>query len=217
MSSSKQPQSGLKSLTRNWSESEPPSSQPINWPPTPPKPSAPKKLSGAEQRLKDIQDALAGNDVPSEGARSGKPPSRGTALTSTSAFNKKRPSEATDDGAASKKRQLPSSWNDPEPVKAARVTRPSASSSVTVASRPKVKGSGKPAAVFLSQEQTQILKLVQEGNSVFYTGSAGTGKSVLLREIIKTLRKKYVKSPDAVAITASTGNLSLYPHCYAQD
>lgn len=33
----------------------------------------------------------------------------------------------------------------------------------------------------------------------------GTGKSVLLREIIKTLRKKYVKSPDAVAITASTG------------
>jgi hypothetical protein len=27
--------------------------------------------------------------------------------------------------------------------------------------------------VFLSQEQTQILKLVQEGNSVFYTGSAG--------------------------------------------
>lgn len=33
----------------------------------------------------------------------------------------------------------------------------------------------------------------------------GTGKSVLLREIIKTLRKKYVKTPDAVAITASTG------------
>ena len=33
----------------------------------------------------------------------------------------------------------------------------------------------------------------------------GTGKSVLLREIIKALRKKYVKSPDAVAVTASTG------------
>jgi len=33
----------------------------------------------------------------------------------------------------------------------------------------------------------------------------GTGKSVLLREIIKTLRKKHFKTPDAVAITASTG------------
>jgi hypothetical protein len=33
----------------------------------------------------------------------------------------------------------------------------------------------------------------------------GTGKSVLLREIIKTLQKKYVRKPDAVAVTASTG------------
>lgn len=37
------------------------------------------------------------------------------------------------------------------------------------------------------------------------TTRPGTGKSVLLREIIKTLRKKYVKSADAVAVTASTG------------
>jgi len=33
----------------------------------------------------------------------------------------------------------------------------------------------------------------------------GTGKSVLLREIIKSLHKKLVKMPDAVAVTASTG------------
>jgi len=33
----------------------------------------------------------------------------------------------------------------------------------------------------------------------------GTGKSVLLRSIIKSLHKKYVKLPDAVAVTASTG------------
>ena len=39
----------------------------------------------------------------------------------------------------------------------------------------------------------------------------GTGKSVLLREIIKSLRKKYSKIPDAVAITASTGALSPIP------
>ncbi|TRM65513.1 PIF1-like helicase-domain-containing protein [Schizophyllum amplum] len=61
------------------------------------------------------------------------------------------------------------------------------------------------AGVFLSGEQTQILKLVEEGNSIFYTGSAGTGKSVLLREIIKALKRKYSKVTDAVAITASTG------------
>lgn len=61
------------------------------------------------------------------------------------------------------------------------------------------------APVFLSAEQSHILRLVTEGSSVFYTGSAGTGKSVLLREIIKALRKKHAKSSDAVAITASTG------------
>lgn len=33
----------------------------------------------------------------------------------------------------------------------------------------------------------------------------GTGKSVLLREIIKLLKKKYEKLGDAVAVTASTG------------
>lgn len=35
--------------------------------------------------------------------------------------------------------------------------------------------------------------------------SLGTGKSVLLREIIKSLRKQYVRTLDAVAVTASTG------------
>lgn len=34
---------------------------------------------------------------------------------------------------------------------------------------------------------------------------SGTGKSVLLREIIIALRKKYETRPDAVAVTASTG------------
>jgi ATP-dependent exoDNAse (exonuclease V) alpha subunit len=34
---------------------------------------------------------------------------------------------------------------------------------------------------------------------------AGTGKSVLLREIIVSLRRKYRSSADAVAVTASTG------------
>ena len=62
------------------------------------------------------------------------------------------------------------------------------------------------AHVFLSMEQRRVLDLVAEGKkSVFFTGSAGTGKSVLLREIIKVLRQKYKKEPDRIAVTASTG------------
>lgn len=60
--------------------------------------------------------------------------------------------------------------------------------------------------IFLSQEQRKVLHMVvEEGKNVFFTGSAGTGKSVLLREIIKELRRKHAKRPDSVAVTASTG------------
>lgn len=62
------------------------------------------------------------------------------------------------------------------------------------------------ASVFLSSEQQHVANLVtNKGQSVFFTGSAGTGKSVLLREIIKLLRSKHLKEPDRVAVTASTG------------
>jgi ATP-dependent DNA helicase PIF1 len=62
------------------------------------------------------------------------------------------------------------------------------------------------ARIFLSDEQQLVLNMVVEKQkSIFFTGSAGTGKSVLLREIIAALRKKHFKEPDRVAITASTG------------
>lgn len=50
-----------------------------------------------------------------------------------------------------------------------------------------------------------MLDLVLKGESIFFTGSAGTGKSVLLRHIISALKRSYASRPDAVAITASTG------------
>ncbi|KAN0111673.1 P-loop containing nucleoside triphosphate hydrolase protein [Russula decolorans] len=60
--------------------------------------------------------------------------------------------------------------------------------------------------VVLSDEQMRVLKLVvDEGKNVFFTGSAGTGKSLLLRAIIMALKKKHVRSPDVVSVTASTG------------
>lgn len=64
----------------------------------------------------------------------------------------------------------------------------------------------RPATVYLSEEQRHVLGLVlDKKKSVFFTGSAGTGKSVLMREIIAALRKTYNKEPDRVAVTASTG------------
>ena len=52
----------------------------------------------------------------------------------------------------------------------------------------------------LSAEQARVLQLVKSGESVFFTGSAGTGKSYLLRRIIKSL------PPDTTFPTASTGS-----------
>ncbi|RDB29689.1 ATP-dependent DNA helicase PIF1 [Hypsizygus marmoreus] len=58
-----------------------------------------------------------------------------------------------------------------------------------------------PQIVLLSPEQRLVLDRVKHGRSVFFTGSAGTGKSVLLREIIRTLEGPSLQ----LAITASTG------------
>lgn len=65
-----------------------------------------------------------------------------------------------------------------------------------------------PADDSLTEEQTQVWRLVVvEGRSVFFTGSAGTGKSFLLRRIISDLKEKYREEnrPDAVVVTAPTG------------
>jgi ATP-dependent DNA helicase PIF1 len=72
--------------------------------------------------------------------------------------------------------------------------------------KPKQPANPKVAALFLSDEQKAVLEaVVERGKSMFFTGSAGTGKSVLMREIIAKLRNKYRKEPDRVAVTASTG------------
>lgn len=59
-------------------------------------------------------------------------------------------------------------------------------------------------ALVLSEEQQNIVELVKRGKSLFYTGSAGTGKSVLLKSLIKTLKNMYPEQGE-VAVTASTG------------
>jgi ATP-dependent DNA helicase PIF1 len=61
-------------------------------------------------------------------------------------------------------------------------------------------------AITLSEEQKRVQELVcNQKKSVFFTGSAGTGKSVLMRSIIAELRRQYIRDPDRIAVTASTG------------
>ena len=125
-----------------------------------------RKLTGPEQRLlKDIQDALAGYSSTTS-------PSAGS-----QARNKRpSPSENTAPAPQTKRaRQLPPDWGRDDIL-----SKPSLSDRPVAANNKKstydhFAPSVKPkiAPVFLSQEQTQILKLVQDGNSVFYTGSAG--------------------------------------------
>ncbi|XP_053099422.1 ATP-dependent DNA helicase PIF1 [Hemicordylus capensis] len=51
----------------------------------------------------------------------------------------------------------------------------------------------------LSKEQSMVLRAVLSGNNVFFTGSAGTGKSFLLKKIVALL------PPNSTYVTASTG------------
>ncbi len=55
-------------------------------------------------------------------------------------------------------------------------------------------------------KQAQALKILKSGENVFLTGSAGTGKTFLLNEFIKYLKKEKIK----VGITASTGIASTH-------
>ncbi|CAG8497454.1 9443_t:CDS:2 [Ambispora gerdemannii] len=56
----------------------------------------------------------------------------------------------------------------------------------------------------LTGEQTHVLNLViNSQESIFYTGSAGTGKSILLQRIIKEVKRLH--GPESIAVTAPTG------------
>lgn len=75
-----------------------------------------------------------------------------------------------------------------------------------VSQHPEAHHSKKSEAIHLSKEQENVLDLVvNEGRSVFFTGPAGTGKSVLMRAIIAKLKEKHSRDPERVSVTASTG------------
>ena len=212
--------SGLGTVKRDWSANKSEDNKPSNPDPSlrsvwslPTPPSEPASQS-SKSRLDGLQASLSDGIASSE------------KLLSSSRSSQKRAAEPSDSvsGPPAKKRVLPASFSTgPQPAKT--ISRTSSlnskswgsfaypkqnTSSLTRTSTHSAPGSSSKssASISLSQEQNHILKLAQEGRSLFYTGSAGTGKSVLLREIIKALRKKYVSIPDAVAVTASTGTLN---------
>lgn len=55
----------------------------------------------------------------------------------------------------------------------------------------------------LSQGQRSVVERALLGESFFFTGAAGTGKSFVLKEIIRLLKEKY--DPDEVQVVAPTG------------
>ncbi|KAH8103968.1 hypothetical protein BXZ70DRAFT_675946 [Cristinia sonorae] len=178
--SAKQVMSGLRSVKRDFSSnSAMTSDQPkVEATQAPPKGSQ-RTISGKEQRLRDIQAALdeAASQKPSQAAsRISSSSQHIPPSTNQSASSQKRPSPSTVEPAA-KRRQLPSSWTE-------NITPQSSNSNTGSFYKTKSKpSSGKSSfstakskggvfGVFLSDEQTHILKLVESGQSVFYTGSA---------------------------------------------
>jgi hypothetical protein len=161
-----------------------------------------KSLSAAEKRLKLIQDALdsgpnnsrgvlassvqpnANKVAGSSGSRAGTSTSTNSNATRPPVISNKRSSESQESssGPASKKRSLPESWSG-----SAATSQSSVKSASSASYKPSTKlngpevikiapftDTGKVPKVFLSKEQQKILKLVEDGQSIFYTGSAGT-------------------------------------------
>jgi ATP-dependent DNA helicase PIF1 len=81
----------------------------------------------------------------------------------------------------------------------ADVTRPFTTSFPSTA--PEVPSA--PLQLPLSDEQEFVLEAALAGESLFFTGSAGTGKSFLLRSVIRKMQQRLGK--ECVFVTASTG------------
>jgi hypothetical protein len=174
---SKQPISGLTRVTRDWTSNsqreEELDSDVISWSPSPP---ALNRRSGTETRLQTIEAALKEPMAPSEQVLSSSTvhPLPHTSSLSTS---QKRRADPVSQPALKKQRlsdtskQKPSSTDSSYPTTSRFYNKENVP--VTVVSSSSAKVVTRPAGIFLSPEQKHILQLVQDGKSVFYTGSAG--------------------------------------------
>ena len=102
--------------------------------------------------------------------------------------------------------ETPSEDPPPEPQLAAEFVNPERKTNIVPPSHhPMPQLPVASPGIDLSPEQLQVLHQVQAGGNVFFTGSAGTGKSVLLREIVKWYRAQGKQ----LDVTASTGIASV--------
>ncbi|KAI3609614.1 mitochondrial dna helicase [Moniliophthora roreri] len=111
--------------------------------------------------------------------------------------------------AGSKRKANSNTSSAPAPKKPRQTIQHFFSPKVPVPCKSENQSLNEPTHVALNPQQTRVLRMVvDEEKSLFFTGAAGTGKSLLLRAIINALRKKYAKDKDAVSVTASTGMAS---------
>ncbi|XP_037820816.1 ATP-dependent DNA helicase PIF1 [Lucilia sericata] len=130
-------------------------------------------LSGNPSKFEEVSPVTTAEMVMAR-KRAGLIPSRGTATTPSPLAAKKRRYDEIKGGSDKSGLPAPKKLYQESPM----VTEES---------------------VKLCQEQMEVLKACVSGKNVFFTGSAGTGKSFLLRKIISAL------PPDGTVATASTG------------
>jgi hypothetical protein len=195
---SRRPQSGLGTVKRDWSDSV--GSSDPDFKPRDSNLSAIKNaVSKQEQRLKYIRDGLAGNIVQSDEV----------VTDASSKVVNKRPRRSVESDLfkpPTKYEVLNSSTN---------WSISSSSRTSDVAPRPNLstpssKVTKKPASVFLSPEQLHIKRLVEEGQSIFYTGSAGKlffCSCILLRIPVKVQENLSSFAKSLIRFVESTGLL----------
>jgi hypothetical protein len=184
---SRQAQSGLKAIKRDWSEAVPSldsSSLPENLPSSGPRQQTKKLPPVAEQGPEDIQDNITNRPVLTPSNASARSTNkRPSPIAIQDSRNTKRPNVSGPDNTfkmAPKDSILHTStkWGSSSSLSTSRPVEVRAPlSTPTTTTKASVKATAKPAALFLSQEQQQIKKLVEDGSSVFYTGSAGRSRT----------------------------------------
>lgn len=86
----------------------------------------------------------------------------------------------------------------------AQVRKPKRQASANTVARSTPTAPPLAGTIALSDEQKAIVHtVVSKGENLFFTGSAGTGKSVVLRQLVQELHRKH--GPYNVGVTASTG------------
>jgi ATP-dependent DNA helicase PIF1 len=170
----RQPRSGLATVKRDFSSNKTMELSPASVPNTA---TTIKRSTLSDSLRKAIQDGVASREAEK------------AALSSSSLdISSQKRSLPFDPDPPSKKRQLPSSWTEPEsstqmkPHAFSHSSMYPKSRSFMISSLPIDLSTGdpseqkpvrRPPEISLSHEQKQILELVMEQKSIFYTGSAG--------------------------------------------